>query len=251
MGCTESTDTSKAELKALTINSSPTNQRPAKVAEQNRPQHQGQQQHDGQLLPANHVTGLADAAAARTGSPGSGAARRSTPSPPAHEFLTDVEKSIILSDWGRLQQRDLDRQREMGVRIFLRIFELAPGARNAFPGFRDVSDPSTLVNNATFRTHATRFMRVVAGVVDNLDDLDVIVLPNLIQLGKIHLGSAGDLLVREHFDAFERAMTDVWAAELRSRKYSDKRQQQEERVVSSADLNGRYLVISRTSALHC
>jgi hypothetical protein len=142
---------------------------------------------------------------------------RSTPSPPPHEFLSPAEKAIILADWNRLLQRDPVRHQEMGYRIFLRIFELAPSARLTFDAFRDVVGRDQLLENSTFRMHATRFMRVVAGVVDNIDDLDVIVVPNLIQLGRIHRTISSEKILREHFDAFEQAMTEVWALELRNR----------------------------------
>jgi Globin len=142
---------------------------------------------------------------------------RSSPSPPPHEFLAPSEKAIILADWARLQQHDQVRRQEMGYRIFLRIFELAPSARTTFDAFRDLVDRDQLLHNATFRMHSARFMRVVAGVIDNIDDLDVIVIPNLLQLGRIHRTLASERILREHFDAFERAMSEVWAQELRSR----------------------------------
>ena len=38
--------------------------------------------------------------------------------------------------------------------------------------------------NTLFRCHGARFMRAVAAAVDNMDALDLVVVPNLVQLGR-------------------------------------------------------------------
>lgn len=138
----------------------------------------------------------------------------SSSSPPQHEFLSDIERALVRGTWTRLSRDPITN----GVRVFLRIFELAPSIGKAFQtsleGKSVAARPlSELVHDQLFRHHATRFMRAVDAVMCNLDALDVIVIPNLIRLGRFHALSV------VHFDpfyldVFVEAMLDVWASVL-------------------------------------
>ena len=53
--------------------------------------------------------------------------------------------------------------------------------------------------------------------VNNLDALDLVVVPNLIQLGRHHALIVGFKI--EYLHAFRTAMTDVWEAELGRKQF--------------------------------
>jgi len=142
---------------------------------------------------------------------------------PQHEFLSDDEKVLVVDTWHRL----IDDPAGIGTDVFLRIFQLAPDTRRAFPSFNSMSD-SQLINDVVFRSHATRFVRAVDFVMSNLDALDVIVVQNLVRLGRHHaamvrLGHHHAAMVAEfrveYLSVFEEAMTDVWAQRLGARYF--------------------------------
>jgi len=125
-----------------------------------------------------------------------------------HELLTADERAVLKLDWSRLTRVD---QQDMGMRIFLRIFELEPSTKLSFPELYHLTGDQ-LISNTLFRCHGARFMRAVAAAVDNVDALDLVVIPNLIQLGRLHQSVDG--LRWRHLEVFEQAMTEVWAVEL-------------------------------------
>lgn len=142
------------------------------------------------------------------------AADASSGSPPhepingSHDLLTTGEQETLKSDWSRLIQVG---HQELGMRIFLRIFELEPSTKQSFPELYDL-EGEELMSNPLFRCHGARFMRAVAAAVDNVDALDLVVVPNLVQLGRMHRSVVG--LSWSHLCAFEQAMAEEWAAEL-------------------------------------
>lgn len=128
---------------------------------------------------------------------------------PTHEFLSEEELTAAKSTWVRLQATR--NMQAMGVKIFLRIFELEPATKQAFESFRNLRSEE-LVTNVLFRSHATRFMKAVEVTMNNLDALDVIIVPNLKHLGRLHTDFKGFHV--EYLKAFEVAMDEVWAEEL-------------------------------------
>jgi len=124
------------------------------------------------------------------------------------ELLTTEERAVLRADWARLSRVS---HQDLGMRVFLRIFELEPSTRSSFPELCDLSGEELLANTL-FRCHGARFMRAVSAAVDNMDALDLVVVPNLVQLGRIHHTVTG--LSWRHLYAFEQAMAEVWAAEL-------------------------------------
>jgi len=58
---------------------------------------------------------------------------------PQHEFLSDDEKELIADTWRRLANDPVG----IGIDVFLRIFQLAPAARRAFPSLNSLSDSQT------------------------------------------------------------------------------------------------------------
>lgn len=149
-----------------------------------------------------------------------------------HEFhLTDDERKKILETWTLLSappspppppqtssssSTTSSGLQETGVLFFLRFFQLAPDAKEAFP-FRDLDDPELLRRNIVFRSHAMRFMRAVEAVTANLDLLDLTVIPNLLSLGRRHTSIHG--FQAKYLRVFEEAMTDVWS-EILGQKFN-------------------------------
>lgn len=139
--------------------------------------------------------------------PGVGTSHSRAPaSAPAHEFLTVAERSLVLSQWEQIGER----LTETGIQVYLLIFQLAPDVKDTFVYCN--LDGEELVQNTLFRCHARRFMRTVAMTIANLDDLDVIVSPNLIELGRKHRKVKG--FRTEHLEVFEKAMIEIWSRQL-------------------------------------
>jgi len=126
--------------------------------------------------------------------------------------LTANDKEMIRSTWLAVSS---DPYR-IGARVFLRIFELEPEARKLFRF--DGMTETELIVNGLFRIHASRFIRAIDLAVNNLDALDLVVVSNLIQLGRQHALIVGFKV--EYLDAFRTAMTDVWEAELGSEQFA-------------------------------
>ncbi|KAI0232717.1 hypothetical protein LSAT2_016973, partial [Lamellibrachia satsuma] len=98
-----------------------------------------------------------------------------------------------------------------GTRVFLYIFGKYPFIKTLFPVLADL-EGDQLVCNSNFKAHASRFMQAVDAVVENIDDPDGVMGPFLVGLGRQHVTFGG--FKPEYFDAFEEAMTTVWAEEL-------------------------------------
>ncbi len=83
------------------------------------------------------------------------------------DFLTEAEKQIIYTTWAKLEpQAD-----QIGVDIYLRIFELIPVAKQFFP-FRDAVGED-LVKHPYFKGHTKRFFNAICMAVFNLEALEV------------------------------------------------------------------------------
>lgn len=125
--------------------------------------------------------------------------------------LTDHERQLIDSTWKQLTQSgeaDCEADEELGVRVFMRIFQLDPAVMDAFPHFGALPDLRAMRRNVMFRMHGRRFIRAVRSVVDNLDSLGVTAVPNLDLLGRKHRDIHG--FRTDYLRTFEAAMEDVW-----------------------------------------
>jgi len=152
--------------------------------------------------------------------------RQHEASPPTTEYdnsddnsltLTDDERQLIDATWKQLVNSfESNGEEELGVRIFMRIFQLNPEIRGAFPTFDDLHDLEAMRRNVFFRCHGRRFVRAVRSVVDNMDALDVTAVPNLDRLGRIHRDFHG--FRTDYLRTFEEAMEDVWK-EMLGRKF--------------------------------
>jgi len=153
--------------------------------------------------------------------------QKSLSSSDSHNLFDAEEKRLLRKTWLQLQHQQQtamsdggrkvnnSQNANRGVRVYLRIFELEPDAQSVFSEF---SQPSDLVANPVFRSHANRFMTAVDMTVNSLDALDVIVAPTLVRLGRRHVKFAGFHL--RYMVIFERAMDDTWRTDLGRRRYS-------------------------------
>jgi len=127
--------------------------------------------------------------------------------------LNDQERQLIDSTWKHLTTSGDDNfEEDLGVRIFIRIFELEPAIWDAFPNFGAVQSREAMRKNSAIRCHGRRFMRAVRSVVDNIDTLDVIAVPNLDLLGRKHREFHG--FRKDYLRTFEAAIEDVWREAL-------------------------------------
>jgi len=126
--------------------------------------------------------------------------------------LTEQERQLIDSTWKQLTTSSETNEEELGVRVFIRIFELEPSIRDAFPNFAGLHDREMMRRNVLFRCHGNRFVRAVRSVVDNLDSLGVIAVPNLDLLGRKHRDFHG--FRADYLRIYEAAMEDVWREAL-------------------------------------
>ena len=127
--------------------------------------------------------------------------------------LTDQERQLIDTTWEQLTtETEGNVDEELGVRTFIRIFELNPNVREAFPIFTELRTHEAMRRNVVFRCHGRRFVRAVRFVVDHLDDLDVIAVPNLDLLGRKHQEFHG--FRAEYLRTYEAAMENVWKESL-------------------------------------
>lgn len=100
--------------------------------------------------------------------------------------FTDSERRLIEQTWKRLAPK----LSELGCRVFLRIVEKCPEVQTSFPGWEYLSREE-LPNNASFRSHASRFMQAMGAAVEQLEDLEGSFGPLLIGLGKRHVHFTG------------------------------------------------------------
>ncbi len=87
------------------------------------------------------------------------------------------QRRLVQESWA-LVERDLDAH---GVRFFLRIFEMAPGALQLF-SFRNAPN---LAKSPELQAHASRVMRTVGQAVAGLSDVKTLI-PVLQSLGAAH-----------------------------------------------------------------
>jgi hypothetical protein len=121
-----------------------------------------------------------------------------SPSPENVEVFSEHEKHLLTSTWLRLSSTSsstssdaddsassaVDAKSTRGVAIFLDIFEQRPAAKELFP-FSHLSG-AALLEEPLFKSHARRFMQAVDCTIENLDNLELALIPILHDLGKYH-----------------------------------------------------------------
>ena len=122
-------------------------------------------------------------------------------------YFTAKQKKLVRETWSKIHEHQTD----MGVEIFLKLFQLKPETKTLFP-FRDL-DGDTLLSDATFRSHATRFMFAIGSTVSHLDALDVSCGTMFVLLGRKHTWIP-DFPESGYLEAFTEAVAIVFEDKL-------------------------------------
>ncbi|KAK3282249.1 hypothetical protein CYMTET_10004 [Cymbomonas tetramitiformis] len=129
----------------------------------------------------------------------------------------DKTKILVQSSWAKVlpDVNDKSQVEKVGVLLFKRIFELAPGARELF-SFADSKEetPRGMV------VHGAKVIQTVDTAVKMLDEPDKLI-PVLQRLGKAHVGYG---VVEAHYPvvgaallwALEQALGPAWTAETKT-----------------------------------
>jgi len=107
-----------------------------------------------------------------------------------------------------------DQMNANGCQIFLCIFELSPGIKRVF-GFGSAMSGAQIVNHPRLVQHASRFMEAMQVAVQHLDELDTVVSPIFINLGKRHIYFEG--INADYFNVFSGAILYTWRQVLGER----------------------------------
>nr|AUV50079.1 globin-like protein [Actinia tenebrosa] len=94
--------------------------------------------------------------------------------------LSPKQKKIVQSTWLLLEPK----KNELGVQIFLSLFEAIPSLQQVFPEFRNVK-LETLKTERSLHGHTKRVMKVVENAVTSLEDPDSMI-EYLLELGRRH-----------------------------------------------------------------
>ena len=117
-----------------------------------------------------------------------------------------IKKKILRETWMILGKQ----KQKHGEDIFIRIFEKKPVTKQLFP-FRDV-EGEDLLRNPLFCSHAKRFMHAIEITIQNLDALDVALVPVLYRLGEKHGWIDG--FKKEYLPVFTGSIQEVFAEAL-------------------------------------
>ena len=99
--------------------------------------------------------------------------------------LTDQQIQLIYQTWKLVTHNKL----HIGTQIFLNIFDSCPMVKSLF--HFDHLSGKELLENATFKSHASRFTQVIDTAIHGLDNLEVVVSPVMRNLGRLHIRKKG------------------------------------------------------------
>ena len=120
------------------------------------------------------------------------------------KYFTRREKRLIRVTWDLVKHDELS----IGIRIFRRLFEVKPEAKQLFP-FRQLQGDA-LLSDPLFRSHAMRFMQAIGSTVRHLDALDVSCGPTFEQLGRRHVMLVDNFLTSGYLSAFVESVATVF-----------------------------------------
>lgn len=143
---------------------------------------------------------------------------KSGPLPALSQYLelTSNDRAVIASDWKWLldQNSSTDLLFRMGVEVLFQMFALDSSIQPTFPAFRGLTEQQVRISDAVPPT-VNGFLVALAMVFDNINHIDAVVKPYLQQLGVIHRSKS--TMRREHLDATEQALINVWTSVLQDR----------------------------------
>ena len=83
----------------------------------------------------------------------------------------------------------------LGGKIFLHIFKERPTTKELFPFRKETGED--LLRHPQFKGHSKRFIHAVQTTIQNLDALEVVVIPTLVALGRKHVD------ITDHFEDYQ------------------------------------------------
>lgn len=124
--------------------------------------------------------------------------------------INTTHREVIRRTWPIVA----DQMNANGCQIFLRIFEISPGIKRVF-GFGPGMSGVEIVSHPRLVHHASRFMEAVQVAVQHLDELDTVVSPVFINLGKRHVYFKD--INADYFNVFSGAILYTWRQALGDR----------------------------------
>ncbi|KAJ1263675.1 hypothetical protein BS78_09G204100 [Paspalum vaginatum] len=138
---------------------------------------------------------------------------------PSAAVFGEEQEALVLSAWGAMKGDSAS----LAVKFFLRIFEIAPGAKQMFSFLRDAGDDAPLENHPKLKAHAvTVFVMACESATQLRNTGDVKVREaTLKRLGATHV-KAG--VADAHFevvktalvDTIRDAVPDMWTPEMKA-----------------------------------
>ena len=123
-------------------------------------------------------------------------------------MLNSEDKRIIKRTW-KILSTDISR---LENKVFLKMFELTPAIKDLFPQKHSKSDSA---EDTVFKGHATRMMQSIETVINHIDELETVITPLLIEMGKQHYSFQGFHTI--FWDSCPEAILCIW-----KEKFQDK-----------------------------
>nr|prf hemoglobin [Trema tomentosum] len=133
------------------------------------------------------------------------------------KVFTEEQEALVVKSWAVMKKNSA----ELGLKFFLKIFEIAPSAKNLFSYLKD--SPIPLEQNPKLKPHAmTVFVMTCESAVQLRKAGKVTVREsNLKRLGAIHFKNG---VVNEHFEVtrfalletIKEAVPEMWSPEMKN-----------------------------------
>uniref|UniRef100_A0A1D1ZFP0 Non-symbiotic hemoglobin 1 n=1 Tax=Anthurium amnicola TaxID=1678845 RepID=A0A1D1ZFP0_9ARAE len=131
--------------------------------------------------------------------------------------FTEEQEALVVKSWNVMKKKPA----ELGLKFFLRIFEIAPSARRLFPFLRDSNVP--LEKNPKLKAHAMSVFVMTCESAVQLRKAGKVTVreTTLKKMGASHVKSG---VLDEHFevtrfallDTIKEAVPDMWCPEMKS-----------------------------------
>ncbi|KAF8013617.1 hypothetical protein BT93_I1466 [Corymbia citriodora subsp. variegata] len=131
--------------------------------------------------------------------------------------FTEEQEALVVKSWGVMKKNAA----ELGLKLFLKIFEIAPTAQKMFPFLKDSNVP--LEQNPKLKTHAMSVFIMTCESAAQLRKAGKVTVreSSLKKLGSVHHKSG---VVNEHFEVtkyalmetIKEAVPEMWCPEMKS-----------------------------------
>ncbi|XP_030523081.1 hemoglobin-2 [Rhodamnia argentea] len=131
--------------------------------------------------------------------------------------FTEEQEALVVKSWSVMKKNAA----ELGLKFFLKIFEIAPSARKVFPFLRDSNVP--LEQNPKLKTHAMSVFIMTCESAAQLRKAGKVTVreSSLKKLGSVHHESG---VADEHFEVtkyalmetIKEAVPEMWCPEMKS-----------------------------------